>query len=133
VKFREADRPLYRIGRKPDAWAWPDWLRVAVDGTFGNRWDDLLGSYRVLYAASTPLGAFVDALARFRPDPLSRDIFFSALRGHLLFRTSSSLDLLSSHSNGGFWGAEPPKFPSLSSSRFSPSRARARAAGSSCR
>jgi hypothetical protein len=70
VKLREADRPLYRIGRKPDAWAWPDWLRVAVDGTFGNRWDDLLGSYRVLYTASTPLGAFVDALARFRPDPL---------------------------------------------------------------
>ena len=70
MKIREADRPLYRIGRKADPWAWPDWLRVAVDHTFGNRWDDLLGSYRVLYAASTLLGAFVEALARFRPDPL---------------------------------------------------------------
>jgi RES domain-containing protein len=70
VKFRQAERPLYRIGRKPDPWAWPDWLCVAVDHTFGNRWDDLLGSYRVLYASSSLLGAFVDALARFRPDPL---------------------------------------------------------------
>ena len=70
MKFREADRPLYRIARAPDPWAWPDWLHVAVDHTFGNRWDDLLGSYRVLYAASSLLGAFVESLARFRPDPL---------------------------------------------------------------
>ena len=70
MKFREAERPLYRIAHGPDPWAWPDWLRVAVDHTFGNRWDDLLGSYRVLYASSTLLGAFVEALARFRPDPL---------------------------------------------------------------
>jgi len=64
-----ADRPLYRIGRRPNAWAWPDWLRASADGTFGNRWDDPDGAYRVLYAASSLRGAFVEVLARFRPDP----------------------------------------------------------------
>lgn len=40
-------------------------------GTFGNRWDDPLGSYRVLYASSRRLGAFVETLASFRPDLLA--------------------------------------------------------------
>ncbi len=65
----QADRPLYRIGRTPNPWAWPDWLRAAADRTFGNRWDDPSGAYRVLYAGSTLRGAFVEVLARFRPDP----------------------------------------------------------------
>lgn len=60
---------LHRIGRDDDAWAWPDWLFAGDDGTFGNRWDDPLGKYRVLYACSQRLGAFVETLARFRPDP----------------------------------------------------------------
>lgn len=53
----------------PDPWAWPDWAEAAADGTFGNRWDDSQSEYRVLYASSTRLGAFVEVLARFRPDP----------------------------------------------------------------
>jgi RES domain len=59
---------IYRLGRSPDPWAWPDWSFAATDGTFGNRWDDPVGSYRVLYACSQRLGAFVETLARFRPD-----------------------------------------------------------------
>jgi len=38
------------------------------DGTFGNRYDDPQASYRVLYASSQRVGAFVETLARFRPD-----------------------------------------------------------------
>jgi hypothetical protein len=38
------------------------------DGTFGNRYDDPDGSYRVLYACSQRVGAFLETLARFRPD-----------------------------------------------------------------
>jgi hypothetical protein len=57
------------VGRAPDPWAWPDWTNAAADGTFGNRWDDPQSAYRVLYAASDRLGAFVEVLARFRPDP----------------------------------------------------------------
>lgn len=63
-----ADR-LHRVGRAPDPWAWPDWSNAGPDGTFGNRYDDPQGLYRVLYASSDRLGAFVEVLARFRPDP----------------------------------------------------------------
>jgi hypothetical protein len=60
---------VYRIARAPDPWAWPDWVDAGTDGTFGNRWDDPESSYRVVYASSSKLGAFVEVLARFRPDP----------------------------------------------------------------
>jgi RES domain len=59
---------LYRVGRRPDAWAWPDWAFAHEDGTFGNRYDDPLGEYRMLYAGTPRLGAFAETLARFRPD-----------------------------------------------------------------
>jgi hypothetical protein len=64
----EPEGPLYRLGRQPDPWAWPDWSYAAPDGTFGNRYDDPEGSYRVLYACSQRVGAFLETLARFRPD-----------------------------------------------------------------
>jgi hypothetical protein len=64
----QPDGPVYRVGRRPDAWAWPPWAYAAPDGTFGNRWDDPDGSYRVLYACSQRVGAFIETLARFRPD-----------------------------------------------------------------
>ena len=63
-----APKIVYRIGRAPDPWTWPDW-RHATDGTFGNRYDDPQGQYRVLYASSQRAGAFIETLARFRPDP----------------------------------------------------------------
>jgi hypothetical protein len=62
------DGRVHRVGRAPDAWAWPDWAYAHEDGTFGNRYDDPLGEYRVLYAARPRLGAFAETLARFRPD-----------------------------------------------------------------
>ncbi|MGD0456088.1 MAG: RES family NAD+ phosphorylase [Solirubrobacteraceae bacterium] len=64
----QPDGPLYRLARAPDPWAWPDWAYAGLDGTFGNRWDDPIGSYRVLYASTRRVGAFVETLARFRPD-----------------------------------------------------------------
>lgn len=64
----EPDGPLCRLGRYPDPWAWPDWSYAAADGTFGNRYDDPEASYRVLYASSQRVGAFLETLARFRPD-----------------------------------------------------------------
>lgn len=64
----QPDGPIYRLGREPDPWAWPDWSTAGPDGTFGNRWDDPATSYRVLYASSQRLGAFVETLARLRPD-----------------------------------------------------------------
>lgn len=61
--------PVFRVGKGPDPWAYPDWAQVGEDGTFGNRWDDPKSSYRVLYACSQRLGALIETLARFRPDP----------------------------------------------------------------
>ena len=60
--------PVYRLARAPEPWAWPDWSQAGQDGTFGNRWDDPLGSYRVLYASTTRFGALIETLAPFRPD-----------------------------------------------------------------
>ncbi len=40
-----------------------------IYGTFGNRFDDLDATYRVLYASSQRLGCFLETLARFRIDP----------------------------------------------------------------
>jgi hypothetical protein len=62
-------RRVFRIGRRPNPWAYQDWAEAGEDGTFGNRWDDPESSYRVLYASSQRLGAFVETLSRFRPDP----------------------------------------------------------------
>jgi len=60
--------PLFRVGRDDDAWAIPDWAYAKEDGTFGNRFDDPMGVYRVLYASSQRLGCFIETLARFRVD-----------------------------------------------------------------
>lgn len=63
-----APTTIYRLGRGPDPWAWPDWAFAKPDNTFGNRWDDPEGTYRVLYGCSQRLGVFIETLARFRPD-----------------------------------------------------------------
>ena len=60
--------PVFRLGRRPDAWQPPDWFLAQSDGTFGNRFDDPDGYYRVLYASSQRLACFIETLARFRPD-----------------------------------------------------------------
>jgi hypothetical protein len=65
---RQAPNALFRIGRQPDPWQPPDWSRASPDGTFGNRFDDPQGNYRVLYAASQELSCYVEPLARFRLD-----------------------------------------------------------------
>jgi hypothetical protein len=64
-----ADGSIYRVSRAPDAWAWPPWSYAGEDGTFGNRFDDPQSEYRVLYASSPRVGAFIETLARYRTDP----------------------------------------------------------------
>lgn len=61
---------LFRLGRIPDAWEAPSWEAAdPTTGTFGNRWDDPSGVFRVLYTSSSRLGCYLECLARFRPDP----------------------------------------------------------------
>ena len=59
---------IYRLGRKPNPWSVPDWASAGPNGTFGNRFDDPEGLYRVLYASSQRLGCFLETLGRFRVD-----------------------------------------------------------------
>lgn len=69
VATRRPSGSIYRLGRTASLWSWPDWAYAGEDGTFGNRYDDPHGRFRVLYASSDRLGAFLETLARFRPDP----------------------------------------------------------------
>jgi hypothetical protein len=69
VKGAALPTTVFRLGRRPDPWVWPDWAYADPDGTFGNRFDDPLGIYRVLYASTQRLATFVECLAYFRPDP----------------------------------------------------------------
>lgn len=68
--MRQADTPaeVHRLGRRPDPWAWPDWAYAEPDGTFGNRYDDPQGIYRVLYASTQRVATFVECLAYYRAD-----------------------------------------------------------------
>lgn len=59
---------VFRLGRRPDPWSWPDWAYAGSDGTFGSRYDDPLGTYRVLYAATERVATFVECLAYYRCD-----------------------------------------------------------------
>jgi hypothetical protein len=68
LEARVPHGPVYRLARRPDAWQPPEWFLAHADGTFGNRFDDPEGYYRVLYASSQRLACFVETLARFRPD-----------------------------------------------------------------
>jgi hypothetical protein len=68
LESKRPPRPLFRVGRDDDAWAVPDWAYAKEDRTFGNRFDDPSGVYRVLYASSRRLGCFIETLARFRVD-----------------------------------------------------------------
>ena len=80
LETRRPDGPVFRLGRRPDAWQPPNWFLAHSDGTFGNRFDDPDGYYRVLYASYQRLGCFVETLARFRPD-LSLLAELSAIEG----------------------------------------------------
>jgi hypothetical protein len=68
LEERRPTEPVYRLGRRLNAWQPPEWFLAHSDGTFGNRFDDPEGYYRVLYASSQRLACFVETLARFRPD-----------------------------------------------------------------
>ena len=67
VKLRPPAQPIWRVGRNERPWEFPDWM-YATDGRFRGRYDDPDGLYRVLYAATNRLGAFLEALRDFRRD-----------------------------------------------------------------
>ncbi len=60
-------RVVYRVGYRPDPFAWTPW-QYASHGRFDGRWDDDEGRFRTLYVADHLLGCLLEVLADFRPD-----------------------------------------------------------------
>lgn len=58
---------VWRIGFRPDPWAWSRW-EWATNGRFPGRWDDLHGNFRTVYAGSSLLACLLEVLAGFRHD-----------------------------------------------------------------
>ncbi|MFE4835543.1 RES domain-containing protein [Arthrobacter sp. NPDC056691] len=58
---------VWRIGFRPDPWAWSGW-EWATDGRFPGRWDDLHGNFRTVYAGSSLRACLLEVLAGFRRD-----------------------------------------------------------------
>lgn len=63
----EASGRVWRVGFRPEPWAWSGW-EWATDGRFPGRWDDLHGNFRTLYAGSSMLACLLEVLAHFRKD-----------------------------------------------------------------
>jgi phage tail protein X len=63
---------VFRVGFEPEPWGWTPW-EYATEGRFHGRFDDPHGSWRATYAASTRVAAFLEVLARVRPNPLLVD------------------------------------------------------------
>lgn len=62
-----ADTRVWRIGFRPEPWAWSGW-EWATDGRFPGRWDDLHGNFRTMYAGSSMRACLLEVLAGFRRD-----------------------------------------------------------------
>jgi hypothetical protein len=58
---------VWRIGFRPEPWAWSGW-EWATDGRFPGRWDDLHGNFRTVYAGSSMRAGLLEVLAGFRRD-----------------------------------------------------------------
>ena len=58
---------VWRVGFRPEPWAWSGW-EWATDGRFPGRWDDLHGNFRTIYAGSSLLACLLEVLAHFRKD-----------------------------------------------------------------
>jgi hypothetical protein len=61
---------VWRVGYRPDPWAWTPWQYAGETGRFSGRWDDPRGSFRTVYAGCELLACLLEVLAPFRPDPL---------------------------------------------------------------
>jgi hypothetical protein len=66
---------VWRVGYRPDPWAWTPWQYAGDNGRFGGRWDDPAGTFRTIYVGTDLLACLLEVLARFRADPhLSEDL-----------------------------------------------------------
>lgn len=70
LAIAEVSKQVWRVGYRPDPWAWPDWKYANDAGRFNGRWDDQLAElFRTLYTGETLLACLLEVLAQFRSDP----------------------------------------------------------------
>lgn len=69
LSILDTDDTVWRVGYKPEPWAWAGWEWAGSDGRFGGRWDDRDGTFRTVYAGESLLACLFEVLAGFRPDP----------------------------------------------------------------
>lgn len=65
----EGPGTVWRVGYRPDVWAWSPWEYATDSGLFGGRWDDQNGQFRTLYTGSSLVGCFLELLAKLQPSP----------------------------------------------------------------
>jgi len=63
---------VWRVGYRPDPWAWTPWQYAGETGCFPGRWDDPRGWFRTIYAGRELLACLLEVLARFRPTRCSK-------------------------------------------------------------
>lgn len=68
IEIHEENRQVWRIGHRPEPWAWVPW-KYSDSGRFAGRWDDPHGEFRTMYAGQSLLSCLLEILACFRPDP----------------------------------------------------------------
>lgn len=63
-----ADQRLWRVGFRPEPWAWSDWKYATEGGRFNGRWDDIHGQFRTVYAGDSLFACLIEVLAKYRVD-----------------------------------------------------------------
>lgn len=69
LAIEDAAQQVFRVGYRPDPFAWSDWRYATDGGRFNGRWDDQLAEFRTIYTGETLLACLLEVLAQFRPDP----------------------------------------------------------------
>lgn len=66
--LRKDPGEVWRVGFRPNAWAWSDWKYAPDDGKFNGRWDDIHGQFRTVYAGESLFACLIEVLAKYRVD-----------------------------------------------------------------
>ena len=59
---------VWRVGFRPEPWAWSDWKHATDEGRFNGRWDDINGQFRTVYADQSLFACLIEVLAKYRRD-----------------------------------------------------------------
>ena len=68
LALRNDPGPVWRVGFRPNPWAWSDWKYATDEGRFNGRWDDIRGQFRTVYAGETLYACLIEVLAKYRRD-----------------------------------------------------------------